>query len=52
MREKEREINTKEKKKKKKTLIIDIFFVLLTIISSTYLIWGFTQVVPIEPLIS
>ena len=51
MREKEREINTKEKKKKKKTLIIDIFFVLLTIISSTYLIWGLTQLGPIEPVI-
>lgn len=51
MREKEREINTKEKKKKKSTLIIDIFFVLATIISSGYLIYGLTLLGPIEPVI-
>lgn len=51
MREKEREIKTKENKKKKKTLIIDIFFVLLTVLSSVYLIFGLTQLGPIEPVI-
>jgi len=51
MRKKEPEINTKEKKKKKKTLIIDIFFVLLTLISSAYLIFALTQLGPIEPVI-
>ena len=51
MREKEHEIKTKEKKKNKKTLIIDIFFVLLTVLSSIYLIFGLTQLGPIEPVI-
>ncbi len=50
-REKEREIQKKEKKQKKKSLIIDIFFIILSVLSSAYLIYNLLLLTPIEKVL-